>query len=263
MQRDGDGKGWRARPGLRNGRWAWPAAALVLVPLIAVATAANAGDEVVADRPGFSTGTATVPPGAWQLEMGIQSSYGTRRGDPDSFTAPLLNVRVGIGPAMEINVLWDGMTLVDGDGDSVAAPLVGLKRRLVAGGPASLSFLGYLGSESGRAIGLAALLWDRELGGGLGLFGTVQVAVTAEDGEGRATVLQPALGLNIPGGARTSLFVEVYGEVPLDPGGRSSRMADAGVAWLPRPDVQLDLNFGVPLDGRGERFVGAGIAIRR
>ncbi len=238
------------------------AAGLVLIPLIAAATAANAEDEVVADRPGFSTGTATVPPGAWQLEMGIQSSYGTRRGDPDSFTAPLLNVRVGIGRATEINVLWDGRTLVDGGEDSVSAPLVGLKRRLVDGGPASLSFLGYLGSESGRAIGLAALLWDRELESGLGLFGTVQVAVTAEDGEGRATVLQPALGLNVPRGRRTSLFVEVYGEAPLDPGGRPSRMMDAGVAWLPRPDVQLDLNFGVPLDGRSERFVGLGVAMR-
>ncbi len=60
------------------------------------------------DRPGFSTGTYTVEPGLTHLELGFQSAYGNKAGDPDIITGPLLNLRVGLTPSTELNILLDG-----------------------------------------------------------------------------------------------------------------------------------------------------------
>ncbi len=60
------------------------------------------------DRPGFSTGTYTVEPGLAHLELGFQSDYGNKANEPDILTAPLLNLRVGLTPSTELNILLNG-----------------------------------------------------------------------------------------------------------------------------------------------------------
>ena len=215
---------------------------------------------VVPDRPGFSTGTYTVPPGAWQLEGGIQSSYARNAGDPDSYTAPLLNLRTGMTERTEFNLLWDGVRVVEGEGRDVAYVMVGAKHRLTGSDLFNLSALGYLSVQEGRLAPFLGLLWDRQLTERTGLFGTIQFATSVESGE-RKTNFQPAIGVNFSHTDTVSTFVEVYADIPLD-GGQTASVIDAGIAWLPQENWQLDFNFGISLDGRSEDFIGAGLAWR-
>ena len=63
---------------------------------------------IVADRPGFSTGTYTVKPGKLNTEFGYQYAFNTDGVDRNTQTLPQLNVRVGLSPKAELNLLWDG-----------------------------------------------------------------------------------------------------------------------------------------------------------
>ena len=219
-----------------------------------------AADSVVPDRPGFSTGTYTVQPGAMQVEMGIQNSFGRNVGDPDSYTAPLLNLRTGLTENMEFNLLWDGVRVVKGEGRDVAYVMAGIKHRLVESELYNFSLLGYLSVQENRLAPFLGLLWDRQLTEGTGLFGTLQFAQSIESGE-RKTNFQPAIGVNFTHTEALGTFVEVYSDIPED-GGPAASVFDAGIAWLPREDLQLDFNFGVSLDGRSEDFIGVGMAWR-
>lgn len=216
---------------------------------------------VVPDRPGFSTGTATVPPGAWQAEMGIQSSYGPRSGDPDSYTAPLLNLRTGLTASTEFNLLWDGIQVIDGSDRNSADVMLGTKHRLVNGSDLNVSLLGYVALQEGRLAPFLGLLWDHEVTSSIGLFGTLQVATVVEAGH-RQWNFQPALGVSFTHGPQWSSFVEIYADRPLELASETATVMDAGLAWLPRKDVQLDINFGMALDNRSEDFVGTGVALR-
>ena len=216
---------------------------------------------VVPDRPGFSTGTATVPPGALQVEMGVRFSYSPRSADLDSYTAPLLNLRTGLTEKTEFNLLWDGMQVVKGEGHDTADLMVGVKHRLHEGNQFNFSLLGYLFVQEGRLAPFLGLLWDRKLSSFVGLFGTLQVSTSAEASEWQ-TNFQPAVGLAFSHGPQLGSFVEIYSDVPLESSRLTSTVIDTGVAWLPREDVQLDINFGLALDNRSEDFVGIGLAVR-
>lgn len=224
--------------------------------MLAMGTAASAAP-VVPDRPGFSTGTATVAPGAVQFEGGVQRS---REGGQVTWMVPLLNVRVGLDRRTELNLLWDGVQRTEGGNRDTAAAMVGLKRRLPAAGDVDLSLLAYLSAPEGRLAPFVGLLWARPLSGGVEAFGTVQVATTVTGG-GYASRFQPAVGLAFSHGPAWGTFVEVYGDVPLGSGSATATV-DAGVTWRPREDVQLDLNLGRSLDRRGENLVGVGVAVR-
>ena len=227
---------------------------LMLFPAIGMA------GPVVPDRPGFSTGTYTVQPGTMQVEMGIQNSYGRNVGDPDSYTAPLVNLRTGLTDNTELNLLWDGVRVVTGEGRDVAYVMAGIKHRLVESELYNFSLLGYLSVQEDRLAPFLGLLWDRQLTVKTGLFGTLQLATSVESGV-RKTNFQPAIGVNFTHTEALGTFVEVYSDIPLD-GDRAVPVFDAGIVWLPREDLQLDINFGVSLDGRSEDFIGAGMAWR-
>lgn len=226
-----------------------------LIPVLALAA------PVVPDRPGFSTGTATLSPGAWQVEMGIQSSYGNRAGDPDSYTAPLLNLRRGLGPATEFNLLWDGVQVMEGGDEVTADPMFGAKHRLVTQDRYNISLLGYLSWQDDRLAPFLGLLWDRALTADVGLFGTLQVATGVEQGR-LETYFQPAVGLSFAHGEQLGSFIEIYAERRLAAGSKTATVVDAGLAWLPKEDLQLDLNFGFSLDRRSDDFIGIGLAVR-
>jgi len=227
---------------------------LVMFPAIGMA------GPVVPDRPGFGTGTYTVPPGAWQFEAGIQNSYGKSVGDPDSYTAPLFNLRTGLTETTEFNLLWDGVQVVKGQGRDVAYAMLGAKHRLTESDLYNLSLLGYLSVQEGRLAPFLGLLWDRQLTEGTGLYGTLQFATSVESGE-RKTNFQPTIGVNFTHTGALGTFIEVYSDMPLD-GGRAASVFDAGIAWLPRENLQLDFNFGISLDGHSGDFIGIGVAMR-
>jgi len=215
---------------------------------------------VVPDRPGFSTGTFTVPPGAWQFEAGIQNSYGRNVGDPDSYTAPLFNLRTGLTANTEFNLLWDGVRVIEGQGRDIAYAMLGAKHRLTASDLYNLSLLGYLSLQEGRLAPFVGLLWDRQLTPRTGLFGTLQFITSVDSGAWEMN-FQPAIGVSFSHTKVLGTFLEVYTDMPVDGSGAVS-VFDAGIAWLLRDDLQLDFNFGVSLDGRSKDFIGAGVAWR-
>ena len=78
-------------------------------------------------------------------------------------------------------------------------------------------------------------------------------------------VYSAALGVGLT--ERLGAFAELFGAEPLDsPPGEpsdSAVSADAGLTWLVRPNVQLDLSAGGGLtDATEDWFVGAGISVR-
>lgn len=77
------------------GRHAW--LAWVLVSLLALAPAAAAASPIVPDRPSVSNGAATVPPGALQVEAGVEYGRTTHGGQRDER-------RPGLGPFVKLAV---------------------------------------------------------------------------------------------------------------------------------------------------------------
>jgi len=229
-------------------------AILATLPLVLMA------ESVVPDRPGFSTGTYTVSPGGWQLEAGIQHSYGRNVGDPDSYTAPLLNLRTGLTQNTELNLLWDGIQFVEGQGQDEAYVMLGAKHRLIESDLYNFSLLGHLSLQEDHLTPFLGLLWDRKLTEKTGLFGTLQVATSIDAGKRRKN-FQPAIGLNFSHTDNLSSFVELYADAPLN-GDRQASVFDAGLAWMVHENLQLDFNFGLSMDSRSEDFAGFGLAIR-
>ncbi|NOX08754.1 MAG: hypothetical protein GXP22_04570 [Gammaproteobacteria bacterium] len=141
------------------------------------------------DRPGFSTGTYTVEPGFSHIEMGIQSDYSNQIGDPDSYTAPLINYRLGLTPNMEFNLLWDGWGLVDGgrQNNTMNDVFVGIKHRLVVSDSYNISVLGFISlptgntADAGHSTPFIALLWDYVITDQILVFGTMQFISFVED----------------------------------------------------------------------------------
>lgn len=227
-------------------------------------------DPIQPDRPGFSTGTYTVEPGMTHLELGFQSSYGNNAGDPDSFTAPLINVRVGLTPRTELNVLMDGWSREKANGKrntTTSDVLVGVKHRLVEEDIYNLSVLGFVSlptgnsPDSGYFTPFIGLLWDYELSSTVSAFGTLQLVSFVEDGQ-RSTNFQPAVGLSFTHTPKLSTYIEYYRDMSLNLSTNDADTVDAGVAYLLTNDIQLDFNIGYAIDRETDDFIGAGFAIR-
>ncbi len=223
------------------------------------------------DRPGFSTGTYTVAPGVTQLELGFQSDYGNNNGDPDTFTAPLINVRVGLTPATELNILVDGWSRErtnSGGATSSSDMLLGVKHRLIMAEQYNVSLLGYVSlptgnaPDSGTLTPFLGLLWDYELDQNITAFGTLQFVSFVEGGQ-RSNNFQPAVGLSFSHTSKLSTYIEYYRDMSLNiRTARDVDMFDAGAAYLLTDNIQLDVNFGVSIDRYASDFFGAGFAIR-
>lgn len=238
--------------------------------LLMLAGTVGWADEIVPDRPGFSTGTYTVAPGYVHIELGFQSSYGDHAGDPDSYTAPLINLRIGATETTEINLLWDGVNIVrDGNGASRSTTdmLLGAKHRLYSSERYNISVLGYVslptgnGEDSGSFTPFLGLLWDHVLTPSITAFGTLQFISFVEEGR-RSDNFQPSVGVSFTHTDTLSTYVEVYSDMPLNTDTDSAEVFDAGIAYLVTDDIQIDFNFGVSLDRRSGDFFGAGIAVR-
>jgi len=227
-------------------------------------------DAIQPDRPGFSTGTYTVEPGFTQLELGFQSSYGNNAGDPDTFTAPLINVRVSLNSTTELNILLDGWSWERTGSNTVTSTsdmLVGAKHRLLTADKYNLSLLGFVSlptgnsADSGYFTPFIGLLWDYELTTSVGAFGTLQFVSFVEAGE-RSNNFQPAIGLSFSHTNTISTYVEYYRDISLNLKTSDADMFDAGITYLLTNDIQLDFNFGISLDNVSDDFIAAGFAIR-
>ncbi len=222
---------------------------LLLLPLLAHAQDAS----IVADRPGLADGSTTVPRGVAQLELGVTAEGG----DEERFTLPAL-VRYGITDRLELRVSSD----VVSDSGDLAPVAAGFKLRL-RDDDFPLSLIASAQPPSGggslRSTAFeseARLVSDIELAAGLSLTPNVGVAFV-EGGDATAifaATLEREMGRLLP-------FVDFEASIA---GGNTSMIADAGVAWVVRPDTQLDISAGMDVlgDEYPEWFIGVGYSRR-
>jgi hypothetical protein len=225
----------------------------VCLPLLFTVTALHA-EPLIADRPGFSTGTYTVSPGHYNIELGLQAESGSQ-------TFPLSNVRIGLTPVAELDLQWSGWNFSN-ETTTVGDLTLGGKYRLLDSDTLDLSLLGLLTLPSGngnpagsRAAPLAALLWNHEAAG---LFGMFQLASSNQDS--LQTQLQTAIGASFSHSAQLGSYVELYADHPLNHAGDNSYMVDGGFAFLLDERTQLDLHLGIDLNGHAADFIGFGFA---
>ncbi|HVG25203.1 MAG TPA: transporter [Thermoanaerobaculia bacterium] len=212
--------------------------------------------QIVADRPGLADGAATVGAGVVQLETGLMLADD---GDP-SQTLPTL-LRFGISDRFELRVQSDVVGRVAGDTE-LAPIAAGFKLRLREGA-IPLSLIASVQPPSGggafRTTDFAVdarVVSDIDLGNDFSL--TPNAGLQRDDDGTTAAVfamsLEKEVGDALP-------FVDF--ETTFD-GGEASLIADAGVAWIVRPNTQLDVSAGGGLagDGTPDWFISAGYSRR-
>jgi len=230
-------------------------AATVFLLLISVLVRAQE-TPIVADRPGLADGSTTVPRGVVQLETGVA----VEGGDEEAFALPTL-LRFGITDRFELRIASDVLGWTSDDSE-VAGISAGFKLRLKDGAfPLSLiasvqppSGGGFLRSTEFESE--ARLVSDIALAEGWSLTPNVGVAFV-EGGDAAAifaVTLEHEMGRALP-------FVDLETTIH---DGETSMLADAGVAWVIRPDTQLDLSAGVDVlgDQYPEWFIAAGYSRR-
>lgn len=224
---------------------------------------------VVADRPGFSTGTYTVTPGNFNVEMGYEAAFSHDDTHRTTHTAPLLDVRVGLTSESEIDLMWSGWNIDHIAGNSITSTsdmAIGGKYRLVSQSQFNITALGILSlptgnASSGKIDPTAAIVWDYTPLDTITVFGMVQFVSFTED-ENRNESIQPAIGLSFSHTEKLGTFIELYSDIPLGRNIQRADMIDAGFTYLLADSTQFDLNFGLSLDHRSDDFVGVGIAMR-
>lgn len=225
---------------------------LLVIPVLAHAQEAS----IVADRPGLADGSTTVSRGVAQLELGVTAEGG----DEEHFTLPAL-VRFGITDRFELRVDSDVVGWTSGDSD-IAPVSAGFKLRL-RDGALPLSLIASVQPPSGEGSlrssafeSEARLVSDIELAEGLSLTPNVGIALVEGDGAAAifAMTLERELGRALP-------FVDFETTIA---DGETSMIADAGVAWVVRPDTQLDISAGLDVlgDEYPEWFIAAGYSRR-
>ena len=227
-------------------------------------------ETVTADRPGFSAGTYTVEPGHFNVELGYEASFSNSGPSRTTHTAPLMDVRVGVVPKLEIDLMWSGWSMDRSAGSSSTSTsdmAIGGKYRLASAPQYNITALGVLSLPTGSGVAsdqvdpTVSVIWDYAISDSVTAFGMAQVASSVESGD-RHYNLQPAVGLSFRHTDTLGTFVEFYSDMPLGPNTQRSDMMDAGITYLLTDSTQLDFSFGLSLDNRSDDFVGAGIATR-
>lgn len=228
-----------------------------------------ANEIIQPDRPGIATGTYTVNPGQYILEMGVQSNFRRDGNKPNALAVPQLTLRGGITDKLEWDIISNGAVLSDADGEqaqwSFSDVSVGGKYSIVESDNWNLSALalvslpvGTKGTTSDNVDPLIGLLWDANINDSISAFGNVNMSSFEAD-EGRIHDVQFALGLNFSHSEKLGSFVELFASKPYgdDP---STAVFDAGLTYLLENRVQLDFSAGVALNNDSDHFVGAGVA---
>lgn len=241
---------------------------------------AAAQESIITDRPVFTKNTATVMPGAFQLEAGYTFF---RVGNTDLHQIGEALLRIGLIPGLEGRVLLPSFMsastagpLIESDVSGISDANLGMKLGLyesgVSEGLPSLSLLlgtGVpIGDDDFGAEGWepeAKLLLGWSLTGRLGLAANVNYAQRDPEFGDRYDELGASVSLGFPLTQRLSGFGEYFAIRPDIRGGAGDRdYLDAGITFLVSDDFQLDARIGVGVDSPEEDdfFVGAGVSKR-
>jgi len=230
------------------------------------------------DRPSVSNSTSTVPPGALQIEGGVDYSRSRVSGGPDErqFVLGAL-LRAGLTDRLEVRL--DGAPLVrlrsaendTGFGD----PTLGVKYRFLDAREGSwwpsLGLLPFvklpiarepIGSER-VDFGLTALAsvdlpWQLDLDANAGL---IAIGQSNPDAFLLQEVVSASLSRQI--GERWSIFVEVFYASPAERGAHDIVGLDTGIQFFLTPRVALDAAAQTSFGGPGPDYAfRAGVSVR-
>lgn len=227
--------------------------------------AALMSDTLVPDRPGFSTGTYTVQPEKFNIELGYNYMESEE-------TFPLIVLRTGITDKLEFDLMYDGVYVrrsnetnkIEWSSDLI----VGMKYRLHESVLYNFTFMALttLPVGDGRAVSsknvvpLLALLWDYSISNEISLFGTLQGS-TYYDNK-RVFDLQPAMGISLAINEKFGCYIEHYSIIPLSSLPEKEHVIDGGITYLVGEDMQLDINAGLGLNSVSNDFVGFGVSFQ-
>ena len=261
------------------------AALLAATGLVAFASApAHAQDEDYAnpDRPGIADGSEVVGVKRFQIETGLQLELRNENGSKDrTLFIPTL-LRLGLTDKFEARIEtngynWErtrdpGSDVMHTDGSAPVS--VGAKYQFIERQGAAQPSVGLIGrvfppSGSGdfrteHWTGDLRVAADWDFAPKLSLNPNVGVAFN-EDDQGRPyTAALFAMTLNFNPTKQLNLFIDTGEQFPERKNGRSSAIVDAGIAYLPTKDLQLDVSAGTRVAGdmAPHPFVSAGISKR-
>jgi hypothetical protein len=245
-------------------------ACVAILPLLAVPAAAQS-DAIQPDRPGLADSSTVVGRGTLQIETGLQ--WEKRVSEFSTFFPTLF--RVGVTKRLEARVEGDTYTTIaDHDlHESGLTPIsLGFKALLTSpdgDGPSAGVIAGFTpawGTGAFAAENASAdvrLVVDLDLSDHWSLNPNAGFAWT--DGELGAFV--PALlAVTLAYQSRPGVewFVDAAAEIPEAEQGTASVVIDAGVAYIPRRNLQLDFSAGSRAHGDTgpNPFISVGVSYR-
>jgi hypothetical protein len=224
---------------------------------------------ITSDRPGIGSGSAVLERGVIQVEAGVEYA-GFDAGDAlESRTLSVgqLLVRVGFS-IVELELFGNSWARSTDDvSDEAESGLqdlgFGAKVPIArgVGGRADVSLQGVVSAPTGSAA-FSDEAWGFDVNAlaDVALGGPLAVSLNAgiNGTRGRSTdwslIVTPAVSLAGGFGAYAGWAGTLSSEA-------DTHVLEGGVTYLPRPDLQLDLNGGFDID-RDAWFVGGGVAVR-
>ncbi|MBV5320950.1 MAG: transporter [Sulfuricurvum sp.] len=240
----------------------------LLIPAI---TSFGSEHPIVADRPGFSTGTQTLKPNTVNVELGYQYAFNNHDTKLSSHTFPLMVLRTGLSEKAELDLLWDGLNVDKEEQPNVTSKAdlsIGGKYKLYESAQYNFTALGILSLPTGTTPStsdstdpLVGILWDYAISDNNTLFGTL-LASSSQIDHNRVYDTQFAIGTSINHTEIIGSFIEIYTVMPSEGSLHDIRVLDGGMTYLLNNDIQLDFNIGVGLTRYSSNFIGFGIASR-
>lgn len=225
------------------------------------------------DRPSFSVGPGTIPPGRVQFETGYTFSFEDAHPNVKTHTFPETLIRVGLTDLVELRVEWPNLTYIDNgmNADGFRDLGLGVKVQVFQqeGFRPRLSFAGRLSIPTGdedfssdRVDPELRTIVTYSLNERLDVFGNVNVGGPTSQGT-RFVQVSSSLGMSARIRDRFTGFVEYFGLYPREAAGGSGHFRQTGLIYLLTYHLQLDARVGGGLTrGTDDFFTGAGISWR-
>jgi hypothetical protein len=252
--------------------------AIAAAAALASSACASAGYKTAlagTDRPGYTYGTATVPVGGVQAEVGYTD---TRFASTTYQTLGEGLLRIGVGPNTEFRAFANSYALRSDAGvssDGLEDAKLGLKHKLWAGkgttgfSGASIALLPAASIPIG-SDGFSASVWQPELLVAAALPVTSKFSLVSNVGDvyvklgpDREHKLLGTLAGWLTFSPKVSAFAEYAGSRIASVDNSTLHYFDAGVAVVVVPAIQLDVRVGQGANHtNNDRFIGVGISRR-
>lgn len=225
------------------------------------------------DRPTFSDSVCVVPRHNSVVEAGYQ--YQSLFGGGNLQTLPQTVYRYGLADQFEVVMLFPSYVRQNIEPQvGVGASTLGVKHQLFANQKWITTIEGLFtfpsgssafGSQNPGAVFNGIVSYNISSTVAItGMFGVSSQSESVYDGGQSYTSFSPDLVLSWAKD-RLELFIEVYGESKTGPDEGSGFNMDAGVLYLIKKNISLDLEVGQRLTGDlfgFNQYIGAGIAIQ-